>query len=52
MRNTNKIFFGKPKGKRSLGKPRCTWEDNIKMNHREIECVSVDWILVAQDGDR
>jgi hypothetical protein len=33
-RNAYKIFVGKPKGKRSLGRPtsRCRWEGNIKMD--------------------
>jgi len=24
-------FVGKPEGNRPLGRPRCRWEDNIKM---------------------
>jgi hypothetical protein len=31
MRNAYRILVGKPKGKRPLGRPRCRWEDNIKM---------------------
>jgi hypothetical protein len=31
-----KVLVGKPKGKRPLGKPRCRYEDGIRMNHREI----------------
>jgi hypothetical protein len=27
-----RVFVGKPEGKRQLGRPRCRWEDNIKMN--------------------
>jgi hypothetical protein len=27
----------KPEGKRQLGRPRCRWEDNIQMDHREVE---------------
>jgi hypothetical protein len=30
------ILVGKPEGKRPLGRPRCTWVDNIKMNLREM----------------
>jgi hypothetical protein len=30
------ISVGKPEGKRPLGRPRCRWEDNIKMDLREI----------------
>jgi hypothetical protein len=36
MRNTYKILVEKPEGKRPLGRPRRRWEDNIKMNLREI----------------
>jgi hypothetical protein len=31
MKNAYDIFVGKPEGKRPLGRPRCRWEDNIKM---------------------
>jgi hypothetical protein len=31
-RNANRIFVGKPEGKRPLGRPRCRWEDNIEMD--------------------
>jgi hypothetical protein len=30
------IFVGKPEGKRTLERPRCRWEDNIKMDFQEI----------------
>jgi hypothetical protein len=36
MRNAYKIFVRKPEGKRPLGRPWCGWEDNIRMDHREI----------------
>jgi hypothetical protein len=36
MRNVYNIFVGKPEGKRLLGRPRRRWEDNIRMNLREI----------------
>jgi hypothetical protein len=31
-----KILVGKPKGKRPLGRPRCRWEDNIKIGLRDM----------------
>jgi hypothetical protein len=34
--NTYRILVGKPKGKRPLGRHTCRWEDNIKMDFREI----------------
>jgi hypothetical protein len=35
--NAYRILVGKPEGKRLLGRPRCRWVDNIKMDLREIE---------------
>jgi hypothetical protein len=35
-----------------LGRPRRRWEDNIKMDLREIGFGAVDWIHLAQDRDR
>jgi hypothetical protein len=34
--NAYAILMGKPEGRRKLGRPRCTREDDIKMNPREI----------------
>jgi hypothetical protein len=42
---------GKREGKRPLGRPRRTWEDNIKMDLREIGWGGMDWIDLAQDRD-
>ena len=41
--------MGKPEGKNPLGRPRRRWDFNIKMNHLEVECGSMDWINLAQD---
>jgi hypothetical protein len=38
--------------KRPLGKPRRTWEDNIRMDPREIWWEGVDWMHLAQDRDQ
>ena len=35
-RSAFKILTGKPTGKRPLGKPRRTWEDNIRMDLIEL----------------
>jgi hypothetical protein len=43
---------GKPEGKRSLGRPTPKWEDNVKMNLREIVWGGMDWIDLAQDRDQ
>jgi hypothetical protein len=38
--------------RKSKGKPRCIWEDNIKLDLREMVCEGMDWILLAQDRDQ
>jgi hypothetical protein len=47
-----KVLVGKPEGKRPLGRPRCRWDDGIRMDLREIGWGSAEWIQLAQDGDR
>ena len=46
------VLVGKPEGKRPLGKPRHRWEDNIKVNLKEIGWKGMDWIDLTQDRDR
>jgi hypothetical protein len=46
------ILVGRPEGRRPLGIPRRRWEDNIKIDLREIGFGDVDWIHLAQDMDR
>jgi len=45
-------LLGKPEGQRPRGRPRLRWEDNVKMNLKEVGCWDVDWIELAQDRDR
>jgi len=47
-----RVLVGKPNGKRPLGRVRCRWEDNIKMDLQEVRCGGMDWIGLAQDWDR
>jgi hypothetical protein len=35
-RSAYRVLVGKPEGRRPLGRPRRTWEDNIKMDLREV----------------
>jgi hypothetical protein len=50
-RNMYRVLVGKPEGKRSLERPRCRWEDGIKMDLREVGWGAVEWIHLAQDRD-
>jgi hypothetical protein len=47
-----RVLVGKPEGRRPLGRPRRRWEDNIRMDFREVGCGCVDWMELAQDRDR
>jgi hypothetical protein len=49
-RNVYRVLMGRPEGKRPLGRPRCRWEDGIRMDLREICWGSVDWIQLAEVG--
>jgi hypothetical protein len=48
-RHAYRILVGKPEGKRSLGRPRRRWVDNIKPGLSEIGWDGIDWIDLAQD---
>jgi hypothetical protein len=48
-RGAYRILVGRPEGKRPLGRPRHRWEDNIKMDLREIGIDEANWIRLAQD---
>jgi len=47
MRNAYIILVGKPEGKKPLRRPRCRWEDNIRIDVREIGWEGVDWMHLA-----
>ncbi|KAJ4434142.1 hypothetical protein ANN_16462 [Periplaneta americana] len=49
-RNAYRVLVGRPEGKRPLGRPRRRWEDNIKMDLREVGYDDRDWINLAQAG--
>jgi hypothetical protein len=49
-RGVYRVLVGRPEGKRPLGRPRRRWEDNIKMDLREIGIDGVNWIRLAQDN--
>jgi hypothetical protein len=51
-RGVYRVLVGKPEEKKSLGRPRCRWEDNIKMDFQEVGCGGMDWIELSQDRYR
>ena len=51
-RNAYRVLVGKPEGKRPLGRTRRRWEDNIKMDLREVGCDPGEWIDFAEDRDQ
>jgi hypothetical protein len=51
-RNAYRILEGKAEEKRPLGRPRCMYVDNIKMDLIEIGWCDMDWIHLARDRDQ
>jgi hypothetical protein len=48
-RDMYRVLVGSPERKRPLGRPRRRWEDNIKMDLREVGINGANWIWLAQD---
>jgi len=51
-RGVHRVLVEKPEGKRSLGRPRRRWGNNIKMDLQEVGGGFEDWMELAQDRDR
>jgi len=51
-RGMYRVLAGKPEGRRTLGRPRRRWVDNIRMYVQEMGCGYMYWIGLAQDRDR
>jgi hypothetical protein len=51
-RNAHRLSVGKPEGKRTLGRPRGRWVNNIRMDLGEVGWSDVDWIGLAKDRNR
>jgi hypothetical protein len=49
-RNAYRILVGNPEGKKPLGRPRCRWEDNIRMDLREIGWTGLIWLRIGTSG--
>jgi hypothetical protein len=48
-RGAYRILVGRPESKMPLGRPRRRWEDNIKMDLRDIDIDGANWIRLAHD---
>jgi hypothetical protein len=48
-RGVYRVLVEKPDRKRPKGRPRCRWEDKIKLDLQE--CGGINWIELAQDRD-
>jgi hypothetical protein len=48
-RGVYRVLVGRSEGKRPLGRPRYRWEDNIKMDFKEIGIGGANWIWLTQD---
>ena len=46
-----RVLVGKQEGRRSLGRPRRRWVDDIRMDLQGVECGNMDWIGLTQDRD-
>jgi len=52
-RVVHRVLVGEPEGKRPLERPRLRWEDNIKMDLREVGGVETEWswLRIGTDGE-
>jgi len=50
-RGIYRVLVGKPEGKRPIVRPWRRWDDNIKMDLREVGCKGMDWIELSQERD-
>jgi len=46
-RGAYRVLVGRREGRRPLGRPRCRWEDNIKMDLQTVEWRGMGWITLA-----
>jgi hypothetical protein len=51
-RTAYRLLVEKPEGRRSLGRPRRRWVDNIRMDLGEVGWSDVDWNGLAKDRNR
>jgi hypothetical protein len=51
-RGAYRALVGKPERTRPLGRPRSTWDNNMKMDPQEVGWGGINWIDLAEDRDR
>jgi len=51
-RGVDRLLVGKPERKSPFGGPRNRWKYDIKMDLKEVECGSIDWIDLAEGRER
>jgi len=52
-RGVYRILVGKPEGKRPLERPKCRWQDNIKMDIQEVDVgvwTGSSWLRIRTGG--
>jgi hypothetical protein len=52
-RGAYRVLVTRPEGKRQLSRPKCTWEDNIKMDRQEMGWgtgTGMIWLRLGTDG--
>jgi len=52
-RGVYRVLVGKPEGKRPLGRPRCRWDNNIKMDLQEVGYgvwTGSSWLRIGTGG--
>jgi hypothetical protein len=50
-RGVYRVLAGKLEGKRPLGRPRCSWEDNIRVNLQEVGVwIGLGWLRIETGG--
>jgi hypothetical protein len=48
-RGVCRVLIGRPESKRPLGRPGCSWQDNIKLDLREIGIDGPNWIQLVEN---
>jgi len=48
----HRVLMEKHEGKKTHGRPRRRWDENIKMDLQEVGCGALDWVELAQDRNR